>query len=188
MSKRFIGSLAAIAAMLAMLAGSMVGGTAVAQSGTPGVTEDSVPRPNHIHSGTCGDELGDVVFPLTDLSGATIQGSPVASPIVEDAATPEVTTGEVVVQGITNVDVALDDILADDHAINVHNSADDMGTYIACGNITGEPTDGELEIELDELNDSGFSGGAILTDNGDGTTTVTVTLVDQSDAVGTPAS
>lgn len=189
MSKRFIGSVAAIAAMFALLASTLVGGNILAQdSGTPEITEDSVPRPAHIHSGTCGDGLGDVVFPLTDVSGVTIAASPVASPIVEDAASPEVTTGEVVIESTTEVEASLDDILAEEHAINVHNSADDMGTYIACGEITGEPTDGELTIEINELNGSGFSGGAILTDNGDGTTTVVVTLVDNSDAMATPAS
>jgi len=96
----------------------------------------------------------------------------------------------VAAQSITDVDVALEDILADDHAINVHESVENIQNYIACGDVTGEVEDGELAIELQELNDSGITGGALLTDNGDGTTTVTVTLVDVNDAeaMGTPES
>ena len=184
MGKRLLASVASIAAAFALFAGMLVtGALAGAQdSGTP-IPEDDVPRPAHIHSGTC-EELGDVVYPLNDVTGVTIQGSPVASPIVENPASPEVVQGEVVIESITEVDASLDDILGAEHAVNVHASAENIDVYIACGDITGEPTDGMLAIDLEEQNDSGWAGGAVLEDNGDGTTTVTITLQD----TGVPAT
>ena len=74
-------------------------------------------HPAHIHSGTCA-ELGDVVYPLTDLdaSGASV----------------------------TIVEVPLADLLASGpYAINIHLSADEIGTYVACGDIPVEAAGGE---------------------------------------------
>jgi hypothetical protein len=79
-------------------------------------------------------------------------------------------------RSVTEVEAALDDILAAEHAINFHESAENIETYVACGDLTGTPEDGALEVELEELNGSGVSGRAELEDNGDGTTTVTVEL------------
>jgi hypothetical protein len=86
------------------------------------------------------------------------------------------------------VDVALDDILAGEHAINVHQSAENIDVYVACGDVTGEATDGMLTVELQELNDSGMSGEAMLTDNGDGTTTVEIHLMQDESGMATPVA
>lgn len=155
----------------------------MAQDSTPAAGGE-IPHPAHIHNGTC-ENLGDVAFPLNDVApleaGATPAVSPVASPAAGD-------TGEVVAQSTTEVEVSLDDLIGTEYAINVHESADNIGNYIACGNITGTATDGTLTIQLDELNGSGYSGQAMLMDNGDGTTTVTVVLMSGGDMAGTPAS
>jgi hypothetical protein len=66
-------------------------------------------HPAHIHSGTC-DALGDVVYPLTDVDA----------------------TGA----SLTDVDTTVADLQAAPHAINIHLSADEIGTYVACGDIT----------------------------------------------------
>jgi hypothetical protein len=164
------------------------GTLAIAQNGGTPVTEDSVPRPAHIHFDTC-DELGDVAFALNDLTGVTIQGSPVASPIVEDPSSPDIIQGEVVIESITDVEATFDTLLGANYAINVHDSAENMGLYIACGDVTGDPQDGRLEIEINELNDSGFAGGAVLEETGERTITVTVTLRDISEEIqATPSS
>lgn len=190
MRRLFMTSLASMAGALAIAFGMLLsGGLVTAQDGgTPTVTEDDVPRPAHIHFNTC-DDLGNIAFPLQDLTGVTIQGSPEASPIVEDVSDPDVVQGEVVIESITDVESNWDALLDETatYAINVHDSADNMGLYIACGDITGEPQDGRLEIDLQELNDSGFSGGAVLEETGDNTVTVTVTLRDVND-MATPAS
>lgn len=106
------------------------------------------PHPIHIHTGTC-DNLGDVVFPLTDVklntAGETF-GSP-AIPVEESE---------------TEVAVTLNDLLSSPHAINIHESTDAIQNYIACGNIGGRVVDGDLEIGLREVNGSGHYGVAKL--------------------------
>ncbi|HEV2073015.1 MAG TPA: cupredoxin family copper-binding protein, partial [Thermomicrobiales bacterium] len=108
--------------------------------------------------------------------------SPAASPVAGSA-------GDVVAESTTEVDASFEELLAsEEYAINVHESAENIGNYIACGNPTGPATDGELHIDLEELNDSGYTGQAHLVDNGDGTTTVTVTLMTMGTGAGTPAA
>ncbi len=68
----------------------------------------TTPQPAHIHDGTCANLKG-VVYPLTNV----VNG--------------ESTT---TVKGVT-----IDKLLGATFAINVHKSADDLGTYVACGNI-----------------------------------------------------
>ena len=83
-------------------------------------------HPAHIHSGTCA-ELGDVVYPLTDVDAS----------------------GE----SVTIVDSPLADLLTSGpYAINIHLSADEIGTYVACGDIPVEAVGGEVaaaEVDRD---------------------------------------
>ena len=121
-----------------------------------------VPHPSHIHVGDCS-AIGDVIAPLSDAGvvGNDAQGA--AAHIHVDI-------------GLSTVDLALDDILAADHSIVVHDSAEDMATFIACGAIGGHDVDGSFLVGLGPVGESGWSGIAWLTDNGDGTTGVTVTI------------
>ena len=66
-------------------------------------------QPMHIHTGTCSN-LGGVAYPLTS------------------ATSGKSTT---TVKGVT-----IAQLLAKPTAINVHQSADNLGKYVACGNIT----------------------------------------------------
>lgn len=185
MGKRISASAALIAAAFALVIGFLAGvpgsASTFASQDTTGGAWPAGPFPAHIHSGTC-EELGDVVFPLIDLEPFGIQATPgsvlastpepslvVATPV----GTPEV-AHEVLAQSSTVVQAPLDDILAAEHAINVHESAENIQNYVSCGDLTGTATDGELQIELQELNESLLVGDAHLVDNGDGTTTVTV--------------
>lgn len=189
MSRQRTSPILIIAAGLLLIMGM---GAGVAAQGTPaaeGSTEDSTPRPAHIHFGTC-DELGDVAFPLEDVADVIIAGSPVPSPVIENTDDPEIVQGERVIESVTEVEANWDTLLGENatYAINVHESAENIGVYIACGDITGEPQDDRLEIELSELNGSGWQGGAVLQQTGDNTITVTVTLRDMGDLQATPAS
>jgi plastocyanin len=114
------------------------------------------PHPAHIHSGTC-DELGDIVEPLTD--------------VAEDTAGEKFGAAEAVVvkESETDVPLSLSDILAAPHAINIHESADAIQNYIACGEIGGRVVDGDLLIGLKEINGSGHSGIARLETDDDAT-------------------
>lgn len=139
------------------------GGSGImAQDATPvdgvGGVEAGVPRPAHIHEGTC-DELGGVVAPLTDLTRAE-----------DDAGTTEMQLGNVTdaipaeYSYTSSVPLALDDILANNHAVNVHESAENIENYIACGDLGGTvDANGSLVVGLGELNNSGYTGIAVLT-------------------------
>ena len=184
-----------VVAVLALVAGFVIGVAGAGAQATPAVpgspaTEDGiVVRPAHIHAGSCPD-VGEVVFPLNDLTpafGPANQeeiGTPVASPAALDI--PAAADSEVVAESTTVVEASLEDNLGAEHVINVHESPETIQTYIACGDLTGTATDGELNIQLEEVNDSGFVGVAHLVDNGDGTTTVRVSIM-YSDT-GTPAA
>lgn len=172
-----------------MISAQGTGATPAAQGG---IDTALALHPAHIHSGTC-DELGDVVFPLNDLQAASHVASPDASLGANVASTPEaspdVGLDDTTAQSATVVEASLDDILAAEHAINVHESPENIEVYIACGEVIGSPTDGQLTIQLQELNDSGYVGEAMLTDNGDETTTVHVSIFPSDVAPrGTPAA
>ena len=66
-------------------------------------------HPVHIHQGTCEDLEPNPEYPL--------------NPIDEDGFSETV------------VEVSLDDLLASPHAINAHLSNEEIGVYVACGNI-----------------------------------------------------
>ncbi len=106
-------------------------------------------RLHHIHSGTCA-ALGNVVFPLKDLTRPT-----------GDRTGPESAVPVTLSENI--VDIPLQEMIDGGHAINVHLSNDEIGIYIACGDIGGVITTDEggrqeMMIGLAELNDSGYSG------------------------------
>ena len=126
-----------------------------------------VPHPSHIHAGDCSMP-GEVVVPLSDVG---VVGN--------DAQGAEAHTHVDI--GRSTVDLALADILAADHSIMVHQSADD-GTAIACGSIGGHDVDGSFLVGISPVGDSGYAGIAWLTDNGDGTTEVQVTVLQTGEA------
>jgi hypothetical protein len=157
-----LGKTIATAAGAAALAGMMaLGGPAAwAQDATPEAADLLAPRPAHIHTGTC-DEVGEVVGPLTDLGGA-IGGDRVGQ---ARRAIPAQSS-------FTSVPLTLDAILGADHVVNVHLSAEEIDTYIACGEIGGRLSpEGAVIIGLRELNDSGFTGIAYLAPGADGAST-----------------
>ena len=157
-----------VAAVMALAALTLLvpaGSAQTPEAGMAGAT-----HPVHIHSGTCA-ELGDVVFPLIDL---TAPGGDRTGP---ESAVP-VTLSENI------VDVPLQDIIDGGHAINVHLSNEEIGTHIACGDIGGVITTDaggrqEMMIGLAEQNDSGYSGTVWLGPSADGAQTeVSVILIE----------
>lgn len=146
-------------ALIASFAVGSIAMTAVAQDATPEaspVADES--RPAHIHTGSC-DEVGEVIQPLQNLTlptGATIGHA--------EAVSAETS--------FTNVPLTLDAILAEDHIINVHMSAEEIDVYIACGEVGGAlDANGALVIGLGELNNSGYRGIAFLSPAADGVST-----------------
>lgn len=122
-----------------------------------------VAHPSHIHAGDCSMP-GDVVAGLSDVG---VVGN--------DAEGAESHTHVDI--GRSTVDLALADILAQDHSIMVHQSAEDLGTILACGSIGGHDVDGRFLVGISPVAGSGYAGIAWLTDDGDGSTGVEVTLL-----------
>lgn len=179
MKTRWIGS---IVAMAALLLGFIAGAAAAAaQDATPEAGD--TPHPAHIHDGTC-EELGDVVYPLNDVTGEILSGTPEATP----ASPSDAESGSVVGESATDVDVSLDDLTSGEYAVNVHKSAEEMDVYIACANVSGEVEDGTLILTLEEQNESGVKGQVVLNDLGNGKTAVRITLSDATAPEATPAS
>ncbi len=129
-------------------------------------------HPSHIHTGTC-EAIGDVVFPLSSVSGDfEVEG--VASAGAEAVGAPSAIPVDA---GVTKVAAPLADIVAGGHTIVVHESTENIGNYIACGDVGGVMLgESDLPIGLGELNESGYSGIAWLHDNGEGTTNVSIFL------------
>lgn len=147
---------AIVALLLLMAAPAFV----LAQDASPAAGTPA--HPVHIHEGTCAELTPAPLYPLADVTNPDPSG---ASGGVEMSVTP--------------VDAPFDELVAGGLAINVHESAANIGTYIACGEITGAVTSGDggdsIAIPLRQLNDSGYAGIAVL-DAANGQTTVTVYL------------
>jgi plastocyanin len=147
-------------------------------------------HPSHIHNGDC-TAPADVVYPLADVV-------PTAS--MADAQSLSVETG------FMTVDTTFDELTAAPHSIVAHLSADEIGTYLVCGDITA-PTDGMVVTPLKELAGSGYAGVAVLREADAGGVNVWVILfpgvsgmgmmsspeadmggMDMDDSMGTPAA
>ena len=198
MEIRRLAPIALLVATFVMLAGFLASGTAQNNPATPDTATPvaNVSHPAHIHQGTC-ETLGDVIFPLNNVvvpNSPAALVSDIASPVAEQEGTPvaspvaEAEAAEGNAESTTVVEAALDDIISGGHAINVHESVENVANYIACGDVTGTPEGGQLRVTLNELNDSGFTGEATLEDMGDGTTTVTIMLMDNNAAEASPAA
>ena len=170
----------AVAGALAALLGlAMFSGPGLAQDATPVGTPEQMTgapggHPAHIHSGSC-DTLGPVVAPLGHVGV-----------VPSDSATPGISgqamgaqTALPVEQSITQeVPLPLEQILAQPHAINVHLSDQEINTYIACGDIGGTQFGTTFMFGLRELNNSGYTGLALLSPDASGqATNVVIYLV-----------
>src|SRR5215218_9408842 len=168
---RTFGRSSRVAAVIAVAALTLVVPASRAQTPVSQADTEAESHPAHIHSGTC-DQLGDVVYPLADVTYPTGEQMGAAG------------GHEVKISEVNHVDAPLQEIIDGGHAINVHLSAEEIGTYIACGNIGGivhERENGEgteIVIALAELNDSGHVGIAWLGDDGEGGTNVSVSLIE----------
>ena len=133
--------------------------TPVAQATAAPTEAATVARPVHIHSGDCVD-LGEVVYPLNDLT----------RPVGEAAGQADKATAAE--SSFTVVPVTLADLLAANYAINVHLSAAEISTYLACGELGGVvDANGALVVGLREQSNSGYTGIAYLIPDPDGVST-----------------
>ena len=134
-----------------------VAGIASAQDATQTPTVVTT-HPSHVHNGTCANLDPNPAYPLDNVGPRTDDdGNPPSTDDIKGSLTSNpVETAE------TTIDVKLDDLLDTAHALNVHESDQNMSNYIACGDIGGPVLDDKLFIGLQQQNDSGYSGVAIL--------------------------
>ncbi|HET9659336.1 MAG TPA: hypothetical protein VFP05_03335 [Thermomicrobiales bacterium] len=153
-------------------------GLAISPGGVSAQATTDTPHPAHIHSGSCA-QLGDVVYPLTDVGAEMAAMDMSGTPAMGDMGTAMAGGQAIPVEmSTTVVQTTLADISTGDFAINVHESAENIGNYIACGDLgTAGAMGSDLVVGLGTLNDSGYSGIATLHDNGDGSTSVTIYLM-----------
>lgn len=123
--------------------------------------------PNHIHAGTCDDLDPNPVAPLNDVTAWLNDTDD------ETENSPQgVLTAAMVYRGETDVEISLEDMLAASHSVNIHESAENIENYIACGEIGGVVVDDDgdtLVVALRPMNESGYFGMAFLTADGDNT-------------------
>lgn len=163
-------SLIAIPLALTLIAAISIGltmRTAVADN------DPDASHPANIIAGDCGT-LGDVVAPLSNVSAEfLVDGS-------STAATEQLGASSAIAikVSVTTAPLGLSDMVGGAHALTVRANDDGIENYIACGDIGGIMSgDADLAIGLAELNNSNYFGNALLHDNGDGTTSVTVFIM-----------
>jgi hypothetical protein len=160
--------IALLLAGLALTAG--LAGASAQGSATPAAEASQPANIGFVTAGNC-DKPATILFKLEDLTSGAASATPaaMAAPSASPVAGSTLTS-------TTVVNSSLDDLLADTHSINFRESLQAIDTFTACGEIAGTPANGTLEIALNAQNGSGLSGTARLTDNGDGTTTIVVSL------------
>jgi hypothetical protein len=162
-------------------------GVGFAQDATPTAMGDDagLAYPTHLHSGDCDNLSAEPVERLADLllpewvAGLT-EGED-ASIVAEDFGNAPIP----VAAATTEVNLALADIVAGKHAINVESpNPDDPEDSVACGNIGGVADEhGDLFVGLGESDGSGHHGIVWLHDNGT-STTIVVFLAHPEEAAG----
>lgn len=149
--------------------------------------EVAASHPVHIHAGDCANLDPNPVVPLNNIEPRLNDDSD-----DETANSPQgVLTASTVLYSLSDeFEFSFDDdMLATSHAINVHESEENVQNYIACGDIGGVVVDDQLMIALHPLNDSGHSGIAVLTKDGDGNVDVEIYLAEPGpESEATPVS
>ena len=157
-------ALVGVTALVGLFVGG-IGGAAAQPSETA--------KPAQVHKGSCAQLDPNPAYPLNAVGKD--KGTPAAGEAMKGAQSAIQAE-----RSATIIHVSLDELLKAPFAINVHLSTKDIKTYIACGDIGGQPSGppgkANLAIGLGELNKSGYSGIAWLSEDGKGKTAVVVYL------------
>lgn len=125
------------------------------------ITEAGKDHPAHIHMGTCDALDAEPQYPLNDVKDGT---------------------------STTLVDVSLDDLLAEPHAVDMHLAPDQLGTLIGCADIAGTPVTGSATPTASPSPAASPSPEATEATTGDGTGGNTTALPSGTEPARTPAA
>ncbi len=143
----------------ATLGASAQGATAVA---TPSANlERASAYPVSIHQGTCQDLVAQPVGPAIDagVAGLDIDNADAAAGFIGiNAQLP-------VLEASADYDGTLAYFTEAPHVVVIHESAEEFGTIIACGQIAGFENDGQLVFGIRGDSSSLVSGVAIIDEN-----------------------
>ena len=150
----------------ALIATGVLGAGVYAQDEDPVV----VGHPAHIHVGTCQDLDPNPLVPLKDVTTVLVGDDEDEAPTSEDIrgaiGAPQVEYS--LSEGDDyQLDGGFDALLETSHSINIHESADNIQNYIACGTIGGVVKDDVVLVALYPQNDSGYNGVARIEKDGD---------------------
>jgi len=121
-------------------------------------------HPAHIHMGTAAEGPGDIAFTFNPVNGATGMSMTHVAMLDDDT------------------EFGYEDVLNYDGYVNVHLSADDLGTLVAQGDIGQNELTGEsASYDLGSVDVDGIMGTAMFEERVNGETLVTIMLE------GTPA-
>jgi plastocyanin len=121
-------------------------------------SDTAAAHPAGIRRGNC-QAPGEAQFPLSDVipNGVVLDGTS-----DQKSGVVGVDAGVPVAISTTTVDVTIAELLAEPHAIIVVKNAQDAGTFVACGNLSGRMWNGELVVGLQQANNSSDVGIATL--------------------------
>ena len=185
MTRLLTGSRQMLAILLIAILGLGAIGSAVRAQDATETPATAVTHPAHVHKGTCAELDPNPAYPLDNVGPRLTDDDEMPAP--EDIKGS--LTANPVEYSQTEIEVNLDDLLTEAHALNVHESDQNVANYIACGDIGGPVLDDKLYISLIQQNDSAFYGVATL-EKKDDKTEVTVYLFNSEtpQAQGTPVS
>ena len=164
------------------LVGSMIlGGGGIALAAQTEEATDSPSHPAHIHAGECATLDPNPAAPLNNVEPRLNDTDAEGEDDNPNEPQGTLTATMVLYSDSEDVDMAFDDVLATSHSINVHESDEQIDQYIACGEIGGVVVDDELVIALHSMNDSGYTGIAILSKDDDGNVDVEIYLAEPSE-------
>ncbi len=153
----------------------LVGAAALVATGLMGLSasaqDDAVVagHPAHVHSGTCAELDPNPLVPLADVTVPLVGDDEDQAPTSEDIkGAIDQPLVEVSFNDELDTDVTFDQLFETSHAINLHESAENIQNYIACGDIGGVVADDEVFVPLYTQNESGYFGIAKISKDGDG--------------------
>lgn len=123
--------------------------------------DDDVRFGAYIYAATCDDLAPDAIIRDIDALELEDDSDDIDEYWVVLGADQD-TPSELYVEDEDIDDLALEDLLAEPHAIAVHAEDNRDADVVACGDISGDPDEGFLFFDLQEVDDSGYAGRAYL--------------------------